>query len=77
MLIIGCDFHTRYQQIAMARKETAELLVERLGAPASSCEAGLTGLREAILNGIDGDQPCFSYFIGQITAPRQILQTPY
>jgi transposase len=29
MLIIGCDFHTRYQQIAMARKETAELLVER------------------------------------------------
>jgi transposase len=29
MLIIGCDFHTRYQQIAMARKETAEMLVER------------------------------------------------
>lgn len=29
MLIIGCDFHTRYQQIAMAREETSELLVER------------------------------------------------
>ena len=29
MIIIGCDFHTRYQQIAMAREETAELLVER------------------------------------------------
>lgn len=29
MLIVGCDFHTRYQQIAMARKETGELLVER------------------------------------------------
>src|SRR6266404_2812048 len=29
MLIIGCDFHTRYQQIAMAREETGELLVER------------------------------------------------
>jgi hypothetical protein len=29
MLIIGCDFHTRYQQIAMARAETSELLVER------------------------------------------------
>jgi len=25
MLIIGCDFHTRYQQIAMAREETGEL----------------------------------------------------
>lgn len=29
MLIIGCDFHTRYQQIAMAEEATAELLVER------------------------------------------------
>ncbi|MGB9464100.1 MAG: RHS repeat-associated core domain-containing protein [Candidatus Acidiferrum sp.] len=29
MMIIGCDFHTRYQQIAMAREETSELLVER------------------------------------------------
>jgi hypothetical protein len=29
MLIIGCDFHTRYQQIAMAREETGESLVER------------------------------------------------
>ena len=29
MIIIGCDFHTRYQQIAMAREGTAELLLER------------------------------------------------
>jgi len=29
MLIIGCDFHTRYQQIAMANDETGELLLER------------------------------------------------
>jgi hypothetical protein len=29
MIIIGCDFHTRYQQIAMGREETSELLVER------------------------------------------------
>ena len=28
MLIIGCDFHTRYQQIVMARAETGESLVE-------------------------------------------------
>ena len=25
MLIVGCDFHTRYQQNAMAREETAEI----------------------------------------------------
>ncbi len=29
MIIIGCDFHTRYQQIAMADDETGELLLER------------------------------------------------
>lgn len=29
MLIIGCDFHTRYQQIAMAEESTGELLCER------------------------------------------------
>jgi transposase len=28
MLITGCDFHTRYQPIAMAREETAELMVD-------------------------------------------------
>jgi len=29
MLVIGCDFHTRYQQIAIAREETGKLLIER------------------------------------------------
>ncbi len=29
MIIIGCDFHTRYQQIAMAEDTTSELLLER------------------------------------------------
>ncbi len=29
MIIIGCDFHTRYQQIAMANDETGELHLER------------------------------------------------
>ena len=29
MIRMGCDFHTRYQQIGMAREETRELLVER------------------------------------------------
>ena len=27
MLIIGCDFHTRYQQIATAEEKTGELLL--------------------------------------------------
>ena len=29
MIIIGCDFHTHYQQIAMANDETGELLLQR------------------------------------------------
>jgi hypothetical protein len=30
MKIIGCDFHTRYQQIAMMDTETGELVERRL-----------------------------------------------
>ncbi len=30
MLIIGCDFHTRYQQIAMLDEGTGELTERRL-----------------------------------------------
>ena len=30
MLIVGCDFHTRYQQIAMMDTETGELVERRL-----------------------------------------------
>jgi hypothetical protein len=30
MMIIGCDFHTRYQQIAMMDEATGELTERRL-----------------------------------------------
>jgi hypothetical protein len=30
MLIIGCDFHTRYQRIAMVDNATGELVERRL-----------------------------------------------
>ena len=36
MLIIGCDFHTRYQQIAMLDPETGELVERRLASGALS-----------------------------------------
>jgi hypothetical protein len=32
MMIIGCDLHTRYQQIAMLDTETGELVERRLEA---------------------------------------------
>jgi hypothetical protein len=31
MLIIGCDFHTRYQQIALVDNVTGELTERRFG----------------------------------------------
>jgi hypothetical protein len=34
MKIIGCDLHTRYQQIAMLDEETGELMERRLNTPA-------------------------------------------
>jgi hypothetical protein len=30
MLIIGCDFHSRFQQVAMVDTETGELIERRL-----------------------------------------------
>ena len=46
MKIIGCDLHTRYQQVAMLEEETGELIERRLeheSGEARSFYAGLTG----------------------------------
>jgi hypothetical protein len=61
MLIIGCDFHTRSQQIAMAREETAEMIVERRldhgsGEAQASCRS-LQSFEEAGPRGHRSDRP--------------------
>ena len=33
MQIVGCDLHTRYQQVAMLDQETGELMERRLDMP--------------------------------------------
>jgi transposase len=46
MMIIGCDLHTRYQQVAMVDTETGELVERRLeheNGEAKSFYAGLSG----------------------------------
>jgi hypothetical protein len=46
MMIIGCDLHTRYQQIAMLDTDTGELVERRLeheNGEARSFFAGLAG----------------------------------
>jgi len=50
MMIIGCDLHTRYQQIAMLDTETGELVERRLeheNGEARAFYAGLVGRRVA------------------------------
>src|SRR6266851_4315255 len=58
MLIIGCDFHTRYQQIAMAREETGELLVERrLDHEGGEAHAFYRSLQEPVRVGMEATGP--------------------
>ena len=61
MIIIGCDFHTRYQQIAMAREETSELLVERRldheSGEAQTFYRSLQSLQEPVRVGIEATGP--------------------
>jgi transposase len=58
MLIIGCDFHTRYQQIAMAEDATGELLVERrLDHQSGEAEVFYRSLPKPVRVGIEATGP--------------------
>ncbi len=58
MLIIGCDFHTRYQQIAMAKEETGELLLERrLDHQSGEAHAFYRSLQAPVRVGIEATGP--------------------
>jgi transposase len=58
MLIIGCDFHTRYQQIAMANDETGELLLERrLDHDSGEAHAFYRSLQGPVRIGIEATGP--------------------
>ena len=39
MKIVGCDLHTRYQQIAMLDRETGELVERRLAGRGASLDS--------------------------------------
>ena len=48
MVIIGCDFHTRYYQIAMMDDATGELLEQRLEHETGEAEAFYCGLPKPV-----------------------------
>ena len=57
-MIIGCDFHTRYQQIAMAEDSTGELLLERrLDHQSGEAQAFYRDLPTPVRVGIEATRP--------------------
>ncbi len=58
MIIIGCDFHTRYQQIATAEETTGELLLERrLDHQSGEAHAFYRSLQGPVRVGIEATGP--------------------
>jgi transposase len=57
MLIIGCDFHTRYQQIAMMDTDTGELVEERLEHENGEAHAFYRRLPKPVRVGIEATGP--------------------
>ena len=53
MKIVGCDLHTRYQQIAMLNQETGELIERRLEHASGEARAFYAELRGPVLVGIE------------------------
>jgi transposase len=57
MLIIGCDFHTRYQQIAMLDEATGELTERRLDHENGEAPAFYRHLQARVRVGIEATGP--------------------
>ena len=57
MLIIGCDFHTRYQQIAMMGEATGELTELRLDHESGEAHAFYRSLQGPVRVGIEATGP--------------------
>lgn len=57
MLIIGCDFHTRYQQIAMLDDATGELIERRLGHENGEAHSFYRGLPKPVRVGVEATGP--------------------
>ena len=53
MMIIGCDLHTRYQQIAMVNSETGDLVERRLEHESGEARAFYAELKGAVRVGIE------------------------
>lgn len=68
MMIIGCDFHSRMQQIAMLDTETGEVVEKRLEHENGEAKRFYEGLKEAALVGIEttGYTRWFAEMLGEL-----------
>ncbi len=68
MIIIGCDFHTRSQDIAMLDTETGELVERRLDHESGEAKKFYEGLKEPALVGIEstGYTLWFAQMLGEL-----------
>lgn len=57
MKIIGCDFHTRYQQIAMLDEETGELIQRRLEHESGEAQQFYRALAKPVRVGVEATGP--------------------
>jgi transposase len=68
MKIIGCDLHTRYQQIAMLEEETGELVERRLEHESGEARAFYASLKGTVRVGIEatGHTRWFERMLGEM-----------
>jgi transposase len=68
MLIIGCDFHTRYQQIAMMDSATGELVERRLQHSNGEANIFYRKLPQPVRVGIEATGPIhwFERLLGEL-----------
>jgi transposase len=68
MKIVGCDLHTRYQQIAMLDAETGELVERRLEHEGGEARAFYAGLDGPVRVGIEatGHTRWFERMLGEL-----------
>jgi transposase len=68
MIIIGCDLHTRFEQIAMLDTETGELVEKRVEHESGEAKRFYEGLKEPALVGIEstGYTRWFTEMLGEL-----------
>ena len=65
MLYIGCDLHTRFQQVAMLDTDTGEIVERRLEHENTEAQAFYTSLTPPQTS----SPTCFTFGLTKITSP--------